>query len=242
MKKITLALALCSTALAAPALARDNAWYLGVDAGAWFPEDSHATIRGTADTTIKKKTGYDADVNFGYDFGAFRLEAEYAHKKANNKLTSDSNGFVPAQQYGMVRVDSGMLNGLVEFGPDDGLQGFVGGGVGYGWAKDVLPGSHSGDNGFAWQGIAGVRLPLSESVDVSLKYRYYRQDHIDILSDAGRPARVNIKAHSALLGIAFNFGGHSEPPPPPPPAAAPSASAASPRLRRRLPRLRLRRL
>ncbi len=40
MNKLVLAAALGTTALAAPALARDNSWYIGVDGGAWFPEDS----------------------------------------------------------------------------------------------------------------------------------------------------------------------------------------------------------
>src|SRR5690606_14285408 len=144
---------------------------------------STATIAPGVDVQTKKKAGYDADVNFGYDFGAFRLEAEYSHKKANNKNTVYSNGFVPAEDGGMVRTDSGMLNGYIDFGPDDGLQGFVGGGVGYGYARVSFPGARDGDGGFAWQAMAGVRFPITQNIDISAKYRYYRQDHIDIIAD-----------------------------------------------------------
>ncbi len=86
-----------------------------VDGGAWFPEDSHQSLSTTRVATISKKMGYDADVNLGYDFGSFRLEAEYSHKKANNDTTVYSDGVIPPQG-GMVRTDSGMINGYLDFG------------------------------------------------------------------------------------------------------------------------------
>ena len=39
MRKLAVVLALASTALATPALARDNSWYVGVEAGAMLVED-----------------------------------------------------------------------------------------------------------------------------------------------------------------------------------------------------------
>ena len=39
MRKLAVTLALASTALASPALARDDTWYVGVDAGASVVED-----------------------------------------------------------------------------------------------------------------------------------------------------------------------------------------------------------
>src|SRR3546814_4524983 len=69
-----------------------------------------------------------------------------------------------------------MLNGLLDFGPDDGLQGFVGGGVGVSRGKLANDLVNDSDTGFAWQAIAGVRYPLTTNVDVSLKYRFFNQD------------------------------------------------------------------
>lgn len=69
-----------------------------------------------------------------------------------------------------------MLNGMIDFGEDDGLQGFVGGGVGVARVgaqysiNSAGPGIvNDSDFGFAWQAIAGVRAPISDHWDVGLK-------------------------------------------------------------------------
>ena len=137
--------ALASTALASPALARDKAWYVGVEGGAMIVEDIDYNVNGaattlTGTTTIDHNYGYDVDGVIGYDFGAFRLEAEVGYRSA----TVDgirSSGRIPfgpaagqtvaAGNYdyagGKSSALSFMINGLLDFGPDDGLQGFVGG-------------------------------------------------------------------------------------------------------------------
>src|SRR5690606_18282567 len=120
--------------------------------------------------------GYDFDANIGYDFGSFRLEAEAAYKRA--KVDLDKSGFG-----GAASALSFMLNGLLDFGPDDGLQGFVGGGVGVSRGKLATDLVNDSDTGFAWQALAGVRYPLSSNVDVSLKYRFFNQDKIKLVND-----------------------------------------------------------
>ena len=61
-----------------------------------------------------------------------------------------------------------MLNGLLDFGPDDGIQGFVGGGVGVARVKAQYGLNNNGDflndsdTVFAYQGLAGIRAPLTD--------------------------------------------------------------------------------
>ncbi len=88
MRKLAIAVALASTALATPALARDKAWYVGVEGGAMIVEDIHFDITtGTTKTKdaaqVDHDYGYDVGGNVGYDFGMFRIEAEVAYKSAN---------------------------------------------------------------------------------------------------------------------------------------------------------------
>ena len=78
-------------------MARDGSGYVGVDAGALFPHRQN--IDGAIDFTnstsvdfansrvarVKFKTGYDVDLNAGYDFGLFRLEGEVAYKRSSVK-------------------------------------------------------------------------------------------------------------------------------------------------------------
>src|SRR5205085_9589214 len=71
------------------------------------------------------KTGFDADVIVGHDFGMFRLEAEGAYKRAGidqlSSTTYDVNGNVAGVQPtaavdGHVTVKSVMANALVDLG------------------------------------------------------------------------------------------------------------------------------
>src|SRR3546814_20573796 len=79
---------------------------------------------------------------------------------------------------------------LLDFGDDDGLQGFVGGGAGVARVsvEPVFAGPFldDSDTGFAWQAIAGVRAPLSDSIDVGLKYRFFNADNLDLVDQTGR--------------------------------------------------------
>src|SRR3546814_18580483 len=77
-----------------------------------------------------------------------------------------------------------MPNGRRYFGDDDGVQGFVGGGVGVARVKANYALSTGGsflddsDTVFAWQGLAGVRAPLSDHLDVTFKYRFFNADNV----------------------------------------------------------------
>ena len=78
MRKLAITLALASTALATPAVARDHSWYVGVEGGAMLVEDTHFDYtRVTGGVTritvpdgviVNHKTGVDADLIGGYDF------------------------------------------------------------------------------------------------------------------------------------------------------------------------------
>ncbi|MCH3755989.1 P44/Msp2 family outer membrane protein, partial [Campylobacter coli] len=94
--------------------------------------------------TVNHNYGYDVDGVVGYDFGGFRVETEVGYRRATvdsyrSTLTTPTYtaaglGNSPAGQYdyagGSTSALSFMLNGLLDFGADDGIQGFVGGGVG----------------------------------------------------------------------------------------------------------------
>src|SRR3712207_4995229 len=149
MRKLAIVVALSSTVLATPALARDGAWYVGADFGAMIVEDVEFDV-GTTDNAIivDHEYGFDGAGFVGYDLGAFRLEAEVAYKKArideietivnlpgNNRGGATAIGAAIPQAFlnaggGNTTALSFMVNGLLDFGDDDGISGFLGGGVG----------------------------------------------------------------------------------------------------------------
>src|SRR5688500_11157559 len=92
MRKTTLmALALASTTLVAtPAAATtDDAGYIGIEAGLWFPSDvnvdfdTDGSFLDGYEYDIEMGMGFDGDIIAGYDFGQFRAELELGYKTAD---------------------------------------------------------------------------------------------------------------------------------------------------------------
>ena len=75
---------MASTALASPALAKDDSWYIGAEFGSMLVEDGDFDINATTDThEVSHDLGFDGGGYVGYDFGGFRLEAEVSYRQAN---------------------------------------------------------------------------------------------------------------------------------------------------------------
>ncbi len=237
MRKYLLAAAAVA-ALSSPVAAQP---YLGVEGGVLFPKDQDADVRadftttqtpgapsvgaGPADNTfnnaygIEYKRGSDIDLIAGYDFGAFRLEAELGRKRAKLDEFGVDNGFINALNTvlnrpsaapdpgapglpalsgadfdldGSVKVRSIMANALLDFGNPEGLSFYAGAGLGR--ARVKLFGDS--DNAWAGQAIAGVRYAVSPNVDVGLKYRYFRTGKVNISDGAsalaGNPNRTTV--------------------------------------------------
>jgi outer membrane protein OmpA-like peptidoglycan-associated protein len=244
MRKLAISLALASTALASPALARDNQWYVGVDGGAMIVEDLALDIGALNDAaSLDMNKGYDVGGVVGYDFGGFRLESEVSYRKANvagvssqtPQITSGSSTALRSAGTYFLDGDSNalsfMVNGLLDFGDDDGLQGFIGGGVGVArvdvQAVLVAPSFlDDSDTGFAWQALAGIRTPLSDNWDVGVKYRFFNADKVGLVDRLGRAVDTRFRSHSVMASLVYNFGGapapvEVAPPPPPAPYVAP---------------------
>ena len=258
MRNVAVAVALATTALAGPTLARPvQTWYVGVEGGAVLAEDQDFKITSTSGVVTNNgikanyNVGYDVDGVIGYDFGGFRAEFEIGYK--DNKLDSfaiNSGGLpvlpvglgnsVPAvgnynNAAGNARELSFMANGLFDFGGKDvgSWGGFIGGGVGVARVKQshyqfVKFGGQfldDSDTRFAWQLLAGVYKPISQHVDLTLKYRFFNVQDVRTFTVPGAETDSRFRSHSLLAGITYRFG---EDAPPPPPAPAPPPPIAAP--------------
>ena len=159
MRKLAMALALGSTALAGPALAKDNSFYVGLEGGGIIAQAQDFNLKDTAGTTYSAplkthyKVGYDVDGILGYDFGMFRTEFEVGYKN-NNVDYFQVNGATPplliaggaigvpatgnySHPQGNQSILSFMANGLVDFGGKGrAIGGYLGGGVGVARVKE----------------------------------------------------------------------------------------------------------
>jgi opacity protein-like surface antigen len=238
-------------AIATPtgAAARDGRGYIGVNAGIIKPDNLDLdyqlrSVRTEDGITLEHRSGLDADFVLGYDFGLVRVEGELGHKRAvledvQVRPAVFATTGRPAVE-GRTTVLSAMANLLLDFGSDDGLQVFAGGGVG-GASLDVngriagpgVPlsaGVFGKDRSLAWQLLAGIRLPVNYNVDLGLKYRFFNSK-LDLRDTNSGLAEERIdgrfRSHSVLASLIFNFGTPPEPavvpeaaPPPPPPPPA----------------------
>ena len=203
-------------AIAAPATARDHSFYFGIEAGALFPRDTTVrTDSGTNLFRINYKTGVDGDLIFGYDFGLIRAEMETSHKWA--KYDSLDVGAQSVDGRGHTSGFTEMGNVMLDFGRNEGVNFYVGGGAGLTWLHQTAQIGTADfdirdDGAFAWQGIAGVRAPVFRYFDIGLKYRYFNAHK---LSDNG--LRGRFRSHSVLASLIYNFNAAEVAPPPPPP-------------------------
>ena len=83
MRKLAIGIALASTMLATPAVARDGSLYAGIEGGLMLVEDFNLDFEdddgiGPAEIDdvliVNHKTGFDIDGIVGYDFGLVRVE------------------------------------------------------------------------------------------------------------------------------------------------------------------------
>ena len=257
MRNMAVAIALASTALASPVLAKDHSFYVGLEGGGIIAQNQNFDLRDTAGVTYSApltahyKVGYDVDGILGYDFGMFRTEFEVAYKNNNvdyfavngalPPLTLPNSAIgVPAggnynNPSGNETILSFMANGLVDFGGKGrAFGGYLGGGVGVARVKQetfafVHPQASfvdDSDTHFAWQLLAGVYKPITDHVDLTLKYRYFNVDQVKTVAFAGPSFQTRVRTHSLLVGLTYNFG--NDAPPPPPPVVAPPPVIAPP--------------
>jgi OOP family OmpA-OmpF porin len=253
MRKLAIAVALTSTVLATPALARNGAWYVGGDFGAMIVEDigfdfglqpTVPGVGGESQIGLNHDYGFDGALFVGYDLGAFRIEAEVAYKRARvddietvvcapgnpsptglpaqgcRPVGSITNPDIYPAGGGRTTALSFMINGMLDFGDDDGISGFVGGGAGIARVdyNNVRAFSNQGaiiddsDTRFAWQVVAGLRQAISDNIDITVRYRFFNVDNIRTVDFRGLESESRFRSHSLLGGITFNFGA---PPPPP---------------------------
>lgn len=237
-----------------------------------IPGPADSTFNGPFD--FHTNTGFDADIVGGYDFGMFRVEGELGYKHSHLDSNIDS-GFLTSLNAALNRPSaapdpgapglaaitredfnldekihawSGMVNGLLDIGGQDGIGFYVGGGVGYA----EVHGFDDSKGKFAWQLLAGAYYPIADSIDIGIKGRYFDAGSVgtsNSLAFAGNVNRLTVgtvspalvdqtnnavlltderakfRSISLLASVSYNFGSSPPPPPPPPPLPPPPPPA-----------------
>lgn len=201
--------------------------------------------------------GFDVGGNIGYDFGGFRAEFALNYIRSKNRSTAVNQttpplrftnpagatilGAPPVGTFqdagGSVSALAFMLNGLVDFGgKDNDFGGYVGAGAGI--ARVKLPDGQirspgaifleDSDTALAWNLLAGVYKPISDHIDIGLKYRFMNVANVNVFTTNGLPVDTRFRSHSILATLTYNFFEAPPAPAPTPPPAPPEAAPAPP--------------
>jgi OOP family OmpA-OmpF porin len=234
-----------ASVVTADASASNRGWYVGVEGGAnWMQDvDDHFDAPGTfVDTTLNVDfdTGWAAIATVGYAFweSNWRVELEAGYRQNDiNKGVFEHTGPFWAKGSTAFTGDhiseaSIMANALYDFHLTDRLTFSIGAGAG---AADVrvdmknapIPVDDS-DWAFAWQGIAGLSYALTDRLDLTLNYRYFRvEDGVDAQSFGVFSNDYDtLENHTVTIGLRWDLSPDEEPAPPPAPQPPPPPPAA----------------
>ncbi|CAA7612985.1 OmpA family protein [Magnetospirillum sp. SS-4] len=208
---------LVATAIAAvPALAQAQ-WYVGLDAGAQFLQDSDNSGTGLGYKS-ESDIGWLTQGQIGHAFGPWRLEGELSYRSSGIDTVGGTSGSGDTTALGL------MVNGLYHFMPQSSWHPFVGAGIG---AAQVDAGSvkrnnvelYSGDDWqFAYQGFAGLAYDVSKDVELKAQYRYFATLDYETKAANGTALDSEYRDHAVLIGFTYKFN--------PPPVAAPAPAPA----------------
>ncbi|TDP46946.1 OmpA family protein [Zavarzinia compransoris] len=229
VSRIALAAAFLAAATAGARAESSEGPYLGGYFSYSFPGsvDAKGNLGGNAaipdSGELELDNGFGGGALFGYDYGAFKAEAEVAYRNYGNdkygKLTLDGSPSAAIRAEG----DTGLLavlgNVIYEYENSSTFTPYVGLGLGAGWV--FADGGN--DAGFAYQGIAGAKVGLGDGLAAFVDYRYLATTNVKAGNVDGSLATQNVQA-----GLLYTFNAY-EPPPPPVPTVAPVPAPAAAR-------------
>jgi outer membrane protein OmpA-like peptidoglycan-associated protein len=226
----TVLLAGASSIALAQSAQHPRGFYLGAGAGVSMLRDAGMSGSGFSNE-IESNVGPAGVLSLGYGYGnGFRTEIELGGRHNSVDKVTGTGGRNPD---GSVRALSGMLNVLYDIGTGTRFTPYIGGGLGaahlnYNGTK-TFNGTRTVDDNdvrFAYQGIVGFAVGLTDQLKATLDYRYFATLDPKLKTNDGRRAESEYASHTALLGLRYHFWT-----PPTAPAATPPAPTPTPAAR-----------
>jgi opacity protein-like surface antigen len=236
--------ALMATAPLFFAFDADAQFYLGAEGGWTGLQGTKSSITGTNSVTGRTvivpvdqsfNDGFNVGARLGYQWNAFRFEAEYSHRENTSNATT-----LGARIGGTLDTNTIMFNSIYDFNVGWGpLTPHIGIGLGGATvngnfnAPSVGYRSKTSDVLFAYQAIAGLRYLFTPNLAFDLDYRYrgtsdqsYTTNSFTVggVSFPSRRFSGSGNTNNVVASLTWIFA----PPPPPPPAVPVSIPAPPP--------------
>jgi outer membrane protein OmpA-like peptidoglycan-associated protein/opacity protein-like surface antigen len=214
MKKYALAALTLAAVLMAPGVSQaypKQGWYAGLGAGVGFQESTDATAAATTDN-VKFNPGFVVSGSTGFGFeNQLRPEFEVAYRKSTvDSVTGPGAG----GGSGNINSIAFMGNLFYDFDTRSGLTPYLGVGIGGAFVgADGIGSVFTGDAiegspfQLAYQGIAGFSYELSERVEATLDYRYFRTTQPEFKTVSNLTVSdMDYVNHTVMLGLRYIFG------------------------------------
>ena len=218
--------------------------YIGLMGGYNIVQDSDLSLKPTPspNSEVSFDGGWAVIGRIGYGFGRLapwlgaRVELEGNYRE-NDVSDIRLGGSRLGSEGGKQRTYGAMVNAIADFDPGLGfLFPYLGAGVGWAWTNwDSVRGAgvtlvDDTDNNFAFQGIAGLSVPVDAvpGLAINAEYRFFGtlKNEFSVAPGAGGgKVEADNYNHTFLIGLRYAFG-VTPPPPPPAPAPAPAAAPA----------------
>jgi opacity protein-like surface antigen len=172
----------CLVAMTVGAVAADvggptgGAWYLRGDIGASFSRDY--SVFGSDEAVA-----FGAGIGYQYS-DMFRTDITF-----DGAVGYDLNFGVDLDTYSV------LLNGYFDLPLNSFIKPYVGAGIGYGWAEASGGGASVDDDGFAFAGMAGVTVDLTQQMALDVGYKFRN------ISVSGQ----DVQDHMVRAGVRFYF-------------------------------------
>jgi outer membrane protein OmpA-like peptidoglycan-associated protein len=184
-------------------------------------------------------TGWAMVGALGFKGNNLRIEFELGYRD-NQSDTVTTTPPAATTLFSDVTYFSQMVNVVWDIPLGETVEFSIGGGAGGAQVDYDLGGTFGGlqsiDDGeyvFAYQGIAGLSVDVSDHVEIFAEYRYFDTDEFHVQGSpppaGGESVIADPESHTALFGVRYHFFADQEvaqplepaAPPPPPPAAVP---------------------
>jgi len=188
--------------LAAPAYAADSTTYVSGDVGvSSFSNIKPSGAIGNESTNV----GINVMGAVGMKFDNWRAEAELGYQRNNAHQFTDNTGAVTPST-GNISVTSVLANGYYDFN-NGGVDPYLTAGLGWasaGLNNVVMPAGtfNESHSAFAYQFGVGVDVPVTKSLAVDARYRYFRTGNFS-LNNVRKD--IHVASNSVLVGLKVGF-------------------------------------
>lgn len=191
----------------AAVVSTDAAYIQGYAGLGLAPKVQDTNSQGKTVDTLKYKTGFTTGGAVGYQYNDFRFEGELKYLYNSLAEKNGDSGVV-----GHTSVIGGLGNIYYVWNRLPSLvKPYIGGGAGYGEVTTYVGDNTDdlvvslGNGAFAYQGLAGLKYPLNDDIDVSFDYRYFATTQVKIATGPNTHIDEVFQDHTFNLGIMYHF-------------------------------------